>query len=70
MRWNITQPLKKNEIMHPFAATWMNLEVIILSEVSHTERQVLCDITYMQNLQKMIEMNLFTKQKQPHKLRE
>ena len=39
--------IKKNEIM-PFAVTWMDLEIIILSEV----RQIPNDITYMWNLKK------------------
>ena len=42
--------IKKNEIM-PFAATWMDLEIIILSEVkSERKRQIPDDITYMWNL--------------------
>ena len=39
---------KKNEIM-PFAATWMDLEIIILSEVSPTKRQIPYDITYVES---------------------
>ena len=56
---------KENEIMS-FAATWMDLEVIILSEVSETEKDKYHDKTYMWNLKKMIQMNLFPKQKQTH----
>ena len=41
--------IKKNEIIQ-FAATWMNLEIIILSEVSRRERQVSYDISYMWNV--------------------
>ena len=33
------------------------------------ERQISYDITYMWNLKKMIQMNLFTKQKQTYRLR-
>ena len=40
---------KMNEIM-PFAATWMDLEIIILSEVGQGERQIPYDIIYMWNL--------------------
>ena len=58
---------KKNEIM-PFAATGMDLEFIPLSEVR--QRQISYDTTYIWNLKnKMIQLNLFTKQKQTHRHR-
>ena len=42
--------IKRNKIM-PSAATWMQLEMIILSEVkSERERQIPYDITYMWDL--------------------
>ena len=40
----------------------MDLETIILSEVSETEKTKYHDIAYRQNLKKVIQMNLFTKQ--------
>ena len=40
--------IKENKIM-PFAATWMELEILILSEVSQ-KRQIPYDITYIWNL--------------------
>ena len=52
--------VKKNKIML-FAATWMVLEIIILSEESQTERKI--HRLYVEFL-KIIQMNLFTKQKQ------
>ena len=43
--------IKKNKIM-PFVATWMDLEIIILREVSQTEKDKSYDIAYMWNLKK------------------
>ena len=41
--------IKKNEIM-PFAATWMELEILILSEVSQKEKDKYHMISHMWNL--------------------
>ena len=41
--------IKKNEIM-PFATTWMDLEIVILSEVGQTEKDH--TLSYMQNLKR------------------
>ena len=43
---------KKIEIM-PFAATWMDLESVILSEGSRTEKEKSYDISYMWDLKRM-----------------
>ena len=42
----------KNEIFFNFSSTWMDTEIITLSEVNQIERQTSCDITYMLNLKK------------------
>ena len=50
----------------PFAAIWMGLEFIVLSEVSQTETNMtllICGIL------KKIQINLFTKQNQTHRYR-
>ena len=63
----ITRQIKKTKIMQ-FAATWMDLEIVILSEPDR-ERQISYDIAYMWNLKKMVQVNLFTKQKLSHRCR-
>jgi len=42
--------IKKSKKM-PFPATWMDLEIVILSEVSQTEGEIY-DILYMWNLKR------------------
>ena len=43
--------IKKNEIM-PFAATWMDLEIIILSEVSQTKTNIIGYRLYVESKKK------------------
>ena len=45
----------------PSAATGMDLEIVILSEVSQTEKDGYHDITCMWNLKKMVQMVLIYK---------
>ena len=39
MQWNTTPAIKKNEIL-PSAAAWMDLEGIMQSEISQTEKDI------------------------------
>ena len=46
----------------PFAATWMDLETVILCEVIQTENDKYHDIPYLWNLKKNEQKNLYIKQ--------
>ena len=48
--------IKSNKIM-PFAATWMDLECIMLSEISQTEKDKHCMISLKSGIQKTKQMN-------------
>ena len=39
VKWNIVQPLKKNEIL-PFMKAWIDPEVIMLREISQTGKDI------------------------------
>ena len=60
--------IKKNEII-PFAVTWMDLEAVILGEVSQTEKDKYHMISLICECKKMVQENLFTKQKLSHRCR-
>ena len=49
--FHIYDGMKKNEMM-PFATTWMDLEISILSEVSQTEKDKYHGNIYMWNQRK------------------
>ena len=53
--------------MH-FAATWMDLEIFILTK-SERERHISYDILYMWKLKRNDTNEFITKQKQTHRLR-
>ena len=42
--------MEMKEIL-PFVTTWINLESTILSEISHTEKEILCDLIYIWHLE-------------------
>ena len=52
--------IKKNKRM-PFAATWMDLEMIIPSQ---TKTNIIRHHLYVESEKNMMQMNLFTTQKQ------
>ena len=58
--YNRILAIKKNE-MTSFAATWMDIEIIMWSEVSQIH--IPYGIAYMWNLKKMMQMNSLIKQK-------
>ena len=58
--------IKENQIM-PFAATSVDLDIIILSEVSQTEKPNVTRYNLCVESKKMIQINLFTKQTHNHR---
>ena len=59
--------IEKNDIM-PFAATWMELEIIKLSEASKREEEKYHVSSLIYGIRQKIHVNIFTKQ--THRLRE
>ena len=62
--------IKRNKIMS-LAATWMDLEIIILNEVRQKKKDKYHMISLIFGIQKkkVIQVNLFEKQKETHRHR-
>ena len=61
--------ITKNEIIL-FGATWMDTDIIILSEIKQTEKDKYHMISLMCGIKKKDIFSLFTKQKEPHRFKE
>ena len=66
-QWDTTQTYKKNEIL-PFLTTWMDLEGIVLSEISQLEKDKKHMILFTWNLEIIKQTNKI-KQKQTQRYR-
>ena len=58
--------IEKNKKL-PFAATWMDLEIFTLNEVSQTQKESI--ILLLCGIKKGVQMKIFTKQKSSHRCR-
>ena len=62
--------LRKNETM-PYVATWMGLEIVILNNISQTEKQKHLLRSFTLRIQNVVlQVLLLTNQKETHRLRE
>ena len=52
---------KKNNEILPFVATWMDLENIMLSETSQTEKDKYCVILLICGILNLVQMNVYCK---------
>ena len=60
--------IKENELL-TLATIWMDLEIVILSEASQTEKDKYRMLSLIGRILKMIQTNLFTQQKQTQRRR-
>ena len=61
--------MKRNEIV-PFTETWMDLEIVTQGEERQKQKNKCHIIVFKCEIQKMVQMDLFAKQKQNHRCRE